>query len=680
MSDPSELGAYSPELQECLYKHRLGPGQIRLLSFITVENSVLHCDLRVVDFPTDGSSSVSGISYHGLSYVWGSQEHDLQKIFCNSQILLVTRNLCTALTAIWTSSPHVRLWADALCINQYDNLEKGAQVSRMHEIYSSASCVRIWLGDMSDLVQEMLPFLPEYDQLGDTSYSGNQSYGEWSCNCLSHTGPTARPKEICLHRLPNCLRGGDPALKMWEAVLRGLDDLLSREWFGRARTMQEAILASRAVLHFGGEEMEWEVFRQRCRKSDGSGLQIRNYLVQEFFAAREALEGRVYGLSHFLLLGWPREAWDPRDKVFSLFGLLPEQPFQVDYERSVRDVFVAATRACIATEKNLRVLGAAGLIGKAHEVPENESKCKDFGNCSHANGHCEPGSPALSSAQREFPSWVPDWRASRCRKSVDQTDWSMTFRDVDAAHIGGATAFQPINDSSGCLLLRGLILGRFSSHPSFQKPDGATERSSRQRAGAFVEFPACARGLYSHSTAAKSTSSLDEQVSHLSRLAQAVRNHDLRTCDCSEDVRHRALEPLYTVATWELPAPCTDGDFLCILDGAAAPSILRPTTSPHLPPRNQHAATPAFLFVGNLKPDFYENHNAHHELLNLRADPIVTYLDQRGVACVQSRSQARKELARSETMSPARKARYSEAFKVRRIRAVRAVEGVVCLL
>jgi len=176
----------------------------------------------------------------------------LQTIRCNTQDILVTLNLSTALHAIWASSPHLHLWADALCINQYDNEEKCAQVARMQEIYSRATCVRVWLGDMSSAVREMLPFFAEYDLLGDTSYSGSDGYKKWSCNCLIHTGPTARPKEICLHRRPNCLREGDPKLRMWGAVLRGLNDLLSREWFGRAWTMQEAILARRAVMHFGG--------------------------------------------------------------------------------------------------------------------------------------------------------------------------------------------------------------------------------------------------------------------------------------------------------------------------------------------------------------------------------------------------------------------------------------------
>lgn len=42
------------------------------------------------------------------------------------------------------------IWADALCINQDDEEEKGKQVQSMRLIYQSATEVSVWLGPEDD--------------------------------------------------------------------------------------------------------------------------------------------------------------------------------------------------------------------------------------------------------------------------------------------------------------------------------------------------------------------------------------------------------------------------------------------------------------------------------------------------------------------------------------------------
>ncbi|KAH8736574.1 heterokaryon incompatibility protein-domain-containing protein [Ilyonectria robusta] len=669
-----KLGAYSSELQKALYPRPLRLGETRLLSFVSLQDSVLHCKLRPLAATTDDTSP---IPYHALSYVWGNRESDLQRMVLNDQHILITQNLHAALCAIWSSAPRPHIWADALCINQYDNDEKNVQVTRMHHIYSMASCVRVWLGEMTPPVEAMLPYLPEYDRLGDTSYTDNSGYGDWSCSCLGHTGPTSRPKEVCLHRRPNCLKPGDPALDMWAAVLYGLNDLLSRQWFARAWTMQEAILARKAIMHFGSHSMQWDDFRIRCSKTDGSGLQIRNYLVREVFAAQGAIEKRVYSMSQFLVLGWPRECFDPKDKVFSLFGLLPEMPFKVDYSRSLRDVYIAATRACIATEKNLRVLSAAGLSGNAGgemgECDESSDaaqpeQCKWFGNCSHSNGHCQPGGSQISSIQREFPSWVTDWRAEGCKQAINQTDWYMTVANIDTEHIGRAIALQQVDDSSGCLLLTGITLGRFSTHKSFKRypiirADGSVSTYGwRSFAGAFVEFPPCT---------AKIRDEGDHALSNLSPFSHAVHQHDVGKCDCTEEIRQNPLNSIYSVGVWEHHKLCTDGDWLCILDGAAAPFILRPDRSPLSTKQCSLPKSAAFTLVGGMRISFVHSRGQYGELLNAMKEPLGTYLGQAGEARIISEKKAKETLERTGKED---KSWYSDAIEGRR--PVKGVGGV----
>jgi hypothetical protein len=82
-------------------------------------------------------------SYYALSYVWGTLDQP-EIVICNGQSLPVTANLLTALTAIretFCSENPLRLWVDAICINQSDNEEKKWQVQRMRSIYRGAEKV-----------------------------------------------------------------------------------------------------------------------------------------------------------------------------------------------------------------------------------------------------------------------------------------------------------------------------------------------------------------------------------------------------------------------------------------------------------------------------------------------------------------------------------------------------------
>lgn len=673
----------SDTLQTPLYPAPLEKDQFRLLKCLGRKDSMLACSLNVEKFPTEVDTRPR---YDALSYVWGDQIKNQKFLNCNGHRIQVTNNLHAALFAIWSTNPNMRLWADALCINQADSEEKSAQVARMHHIYSNASCVRVWLGEADEDVVNMLPCLPQYDQLEDTSYEDNRAYPQWECSCLHHTGPTAEPKEICLHRLPRCLVGGDPRIKIWSSVLRGLNNLLGRDWFRRSWTMQEAILARRAVMHFGTYTMEWINFRRRCLISDGSGLQIRNYLVHEVFAAQEATNKPKYSMSQLLVLAWPREAHDPRDKVFSLFGLLPNQPFKIDYTRSLRDIYISAARACITTEATLRVLSAAGLVGdleKREESPLN-IECKWFGQCSHADGHCDPGGVRSHTYTLELPSWVPDWRATNCKVAVAPTDWYMTTRNIDSTHIGQALP-QDVKDLSNCLIVTGVVLGRFSSHAFLKEraiyaEDGKSTIGLMVSNGAITELSPCTASCLSEHIEIKPPDNVVMHAGQVNRLSHLVRKHDLRQCKCSSELREKPLTSICWI-TEELPKFCKDGDWVCILDGSSAPSILRPEHPIAIGTGCQHPKTSAFIFVGNMRSRFVGSDCEIQRLLTLRSDPLVTHTNEWGIEKLTSESFHRTEIERLEGRMPSDPKSWHEGDRkvlerMKQWRRVQLAEGV----
>lgn len=123
--------------------------EIRVLTAIAVDaEDRVTC--RLITVPIDECPP-----YAALSYVWG-QATDLEEIQVNGQAFQATPSLARALRYVprhWqTKYPgraltELRLWADAVCINQSDLEERAQQVPLMGKIYSGAELVMCWMPD-----------------------------------------------------------------------------------------------------------------------------------------------------------------------------------------------------------------------------------------------------------------------------------------------------------------------------------------------------------------------------------------------------------------------------------------------------------------------------------------------------------------------------------------------------
>lgn len=107
--------------------------------------------------------------YTALSYAWQNGSPP-QKISLSGFEQLVSANLADALRQLRRESEDVVIWADQLCINQNDDVEKASQIHEMGRIYENATCVIAWLGVSSadsDLVITTLRHLAkqEYEVL-----------------------------------------------------------------------------------------------------------------------------------------------------------------------------------------------------------------------------------------------------------------------------------------------------------------------------------------------------------------------------------------------------------------------------------------------------------------------------------------------------------------------------------
>jgi hypothetical protein len=105
----------------------------------------------------------SGI-YEAISYCWGSDQKPY--ILQTTQgSIPITASLHSALIQFRSPKVVSRVWADAVCICQDDNVEKAVQVRLMNQIYSRAVCVLVYLGREADDGQRALGLLKQVSEI-----------------------------------------------------------------------------------------------------------------------------------------------------------------------------------------------------------------------------------------------------------------------------------------------------------------------------------------------------------------------------------------------------------------------------------------------------------------------------------------------------------------------------------
>lgn len=270
--------------------------------------------------------------FEAISYAWGSDKKD-QWIQLDGRRLPITTSLSDALRQVrWTDRPRA-VWADAICINQENTPEKGHQVSQMARIYKLSVHTLICLGpgrgpqhrqhahDAESLVADVNAMIQQ--TLGNPEFS-------WDWDAFPYP------------------QGGDDALALavddrWHAWA----ELVHEPWFGRGWIIQEAVLASRAVVLWAGVEIAWvailRAFRWLARRArflleqHHSKLQLTDCLISPIlartFELHQPREGRLFQpreqpariepLNALKLLEEARSSkvTNPKDRIYAFMAL-----------------------------------------------------------------------------------------------------------------------------------------------------------------------------------------------------------------------------------------------------------------------------------------------------------------------------------------------------------------------
>ncbi|GAW14513.1 hypothetical protein ANO14919_039160 [Xylariales sp. No.14919] len=190
-------------------------------------------------------------AYYAMSWQWGSQNPEsrttiyIQRWEQNGPMerewipMLVSPNLLWALKRIRLGRSEVRLWVDAICINQRNKDEKSRQVSMMTDIYRKATEVKIWLGEPGHRVSDF----PEDDITDrEVKEAVRQINALGNLDDANHIGSvdTGILDKAKVHDL-------EPLFKLFR-----------RGWFGRRWIVQEVAVAQRAVVYCGKETFTWD--------------------------------------------------------------------------------------------------------------------------------------------------------------------------------------------------------------------------------------------------------------------------------------------------------------------------------------------------------------------------------------------------------------------------------------
>lgn len=254
--------------------------------------------------------------YNAISYSWADENGDDSK---SSEIYLgamrvplrVTRNCASALRRIRNPRHAVRVWVDAVCIDQNNVQERNHQVNLMRKIYTQAATTYVYLGESDDQSDELLQ---------------NLAGGDW-----------AQP-----HLLENLLR---------------------RRYFSRLWVLQEVTLSKHVVVICGATKVPLSVF------APGNLTRIYttsyyNSIVPPLFTIKWRPNKGPPKLLDLLLHGRKCQATNPKDKVFAVLGMIEEkmaEKYQLcaDYTQSIEQVYTSAARYLATAEGN----GANALLG-----------------------------------------------------------------------------------------------------------------------------------------------------------------------------------------------------------------------------------------------------------------------------------------------------------------------------
>ncbi|KAI1334849.1 heterokaryon incompatibility protein-domain-containing protein [Xylariaceae sp. FL0016] len=376
--------------EEPAYPYRgLSSPDIRLVRILPGDGQIACCLEHV--------SLDSEPVYYALSYVWGNAQ-ETREILLEGLPFRVTRNLHDAMqqirqlpgTSLDIGYPEDYFWIDAICINQGDIHEKSQHVPRIMEVYHASLLTIIYLGPdwtsgtirslhrrvsissskhLTRLVDDKGMKPPADGLMALLFRKASTMYVEWK-----PLDETDKDDSVLQE-----LFGG-----FYEDMVQAITELLSRPWFSRVWTIQEACLETNPTVIVGSHSIRlidlvaflkffMRVHRYLYLTPGGIRIGALNQidsLWHRLFGAK--LAGKPLRVEAAEIIGTllrvtrTKLSTDPRDQLYGLLGIVThftkeELPPELmpDYSKPPAQVYWQYASYFFTNLGDLRFLGCS---------------------------------------------------------------------------------------------------------------------------------------------------------------------------------------------------------------------------------------------------------------------------------------------------------------------------------
>ncbi|KAL8734051.1 MAG: hypothetical protein Q9166_001812 [cf. Caloplaca sp. 2 TL-2023] len=396
-----------------------------------IAQNPLACSLMIVDIQ-------NAPAFEALSYSWG-REPASQPLWCDGWPMPIKMNLDLALRNLRLPNQARRLWVDALCINQADTDERSRQVRYMRLMYKYAARTIVWLGLKTPGLEDVFRLAQMVADIRSASGGAFAHIRE------TEMGPVERELDLITE-----------ILDAHPEVVIHLKNFFNREYFMRIWCVQEVVVSAWCVAKCEDLEIDFmtllsciiHVNMRRGAIFVGKPLEFWNmiYMLKKPDRSKlprisdHVIEGSVGSLVNLLIGTRDFKATDPRDKIFSLFGISDEGLMPVlgltEVMTSNRDsiqmkMLRCAQRGWTDLAESVNKLGPGIDLGRNKALKPDYSKgvvevYRDLTRfmmrksprvlsvLSHVQHLDEPLSDS-------FPSWVPKWYQPRLASLLGAT-------------------------------------------------------------------------------------------------------------------------------------------------------------------------------------------------------------------------------------------------------------------